>query len=49
MKDQLPRSNDISFIDGWQSDDFDQSKIQIVANRWRIQLREKSEGASLDD
>jgi hypothetical protein len=43
-EDQLPKSNDISFINGWQSNVFDQNKIQAVANRWRIQLRGESEG-----
>ena len=43
-EDQLPKSNDISFINGWQSNVFDQNKIQIVANRWRLQLKGESEG-----
>lgn len=42
--DQLPRSNDISFVNGWSCLPVD--KIQEIADRWRFQLRGDFEGAS---
>lgn len=45
-QEQLPRSNDISFVDGWSSDIESNDRIQEVADRWRIQLRGSFEGAS---
>jgi DNA helicase HerA-like ATPase len=45
-QEQLPYSNDISFIDGWSSGVQDMDNIQQIANRWRIQLRGEFEGAS---
>ncbi len=47
-KEQLPQSNDISFVDGWSSPPIEKDKIQQVADRWRIQLRGEFEGASSD-
>jgi DNA helicase HerA-like ATPase len=44
--EQLPCSNDISFIEGWSSDFDNANRIQEIANRWRIQLRSPSEGTS---
>lgn len=45
-KNQLPKSNDISFIDGWKSGVNNPSKIIEVIQRWRSQMREVGEGAS---
>ena len=47
-KEQLPQSNDISFVEGWSSPPIAEDKIQEVVDRWRIQLRGKFEGASSD-
>lgn len=45
-QEQLPQSNDISFVDGWSSTLDGVDRIQEIANRWRIQLRSHFEGAS---
>jgi hypothetical protein len=44
--DKLPRSNDIPFVRGWSSIAPVVDKLQIVADRWRMQLRGGPEGAS---
>lgn len=44
--DQLPRSSDISFVEGWASESDQIDRIQKVADRWRTQLRSPLEGAS---
>lgn len=36
---QLPRSNDIDFDKGWQSDSMTAEQLVTVANRWRYQTR----------
>jgi uncharacterized protein len=36
---QLPRSNDINFDEGWQSEPMSASQLTTVANRWRYQTR----------
>ncbi len=36
---QLPRSNDIDFDKGWQSDSMTAEQLVAVANRWRYQTR----------
>lgn len=37
--DQLPRSNDIDFDEGWQSEAMSAAQLTAVANRWRYQTR----------
>ncbi len=37
--DQLPKSNDIDFDKGWQSDAMSEDQLKAVANRWRYQRR----------
>lgn len=37
--DQLPRSNDIDFDMGWQSDARTDAQLKEVASRWRYQMR----------
>lgn len=37
--DQLPKSNDIDFDKGWQSDAMSENQLKDVANRWRYQKR----------
>ncbi len=37
--DQLPKSNDIDFDKGWQSDGMSEDQLKVVANRWRYQKR----------
>jgi len=37
--DQLPKSNDIDFDKGWQSDAMSEEQLKAVANRWRYQKR----------
>lgn len=37
--DQLPKSNDIDFDKGWQSDAMSEDQLKAVANRWRYQKR----------
>jgi len=44
--EQLPRSSDISFVDGWSSDLDGNDRIQEISNRWRVQLRSPFGGAS---
>lgn len=36
---QLPRSADISFSSGWQSDQLDEAALAAVAHRWQLQER----------
>lgn len=36
---QLPRSNDIDFDEGWQSEAMSAAQLSAVANRWRYQTR----------
>lgn len=38
-EDQLPKSNDIDFDKGWQSDGMSEAQLKAVANRWRYQKR----------
>ena len=40
-KDRLPRSHDINFDAGWQSDPIGNDTLTEIANRWRIQRRER--------
>jgi hypothetical protein len=37
--DQLPKSNDIDFDKGWQSDALSEDQLKAVASRWRYQKR----------
>ena len=37
--DQLPRSNDIDFDKGWQSEGMSKEALKAVSNRWRYQKR----------
>jgi len=37
--DQLPRSSDVDFDEGWQHDVLDEAALTEVANRWRYQTR----------
>ncbi len=37
--DQLPKSNDINFDKGWQSDLMTEDQLKAIANRWRYQKR----------
>ena len=37
--EQLPRSNDIDFDSGWQSDPMTDDQIKDLVNRWRYQTR----------
>ncbi len=37
--DQLPKSNDIDFDKGWQSDAMSEDQLKDVVNRWRYQKR----------
>ncbi|WP_437201978.1 ATP-binding protein [Planctomicrobium sp. SH664] len=43
---QLPRSNDISFTNGWRSPHMDECSLAAIAERWQLQerLREKKVG-----
>ena len=34
-KEQLPESDDISFIDGWVKPPIDRSAIETIVKRWR--------------
>jgi Predicted ATPase len=36
---QLPRSHDISFSKGWQTDYLDDTALAAIASRWRLQSR----------
>lgn len=45
-QEQLPQSNDISFSEGWSSSNVAEDRIQVIADRWRMQLRGEFEGAS---
>jgi DNA helicase HerA-like ATPase len=38
-KDELPRSHDIDFDDGWRTDPMNAEQLAIVAKRWRYQER----------
>ncbi len=44
--DRLPRSLDISFVEGWRHPPHADSVVKEVARRWRLQVRAVSEGAS---
>lgn len=39
-KDQLPRSHDIDFLEGWKSPPIQEGVLKDVAARWRYQQRE---------
>ncbi len=39
--DQLPRSHDIDFDEGWQNDPLSDKELEEVAHRWRLQRRER--------
>lgn len=39
LDEQLPRSSDIDFDKGWQSDGLSESDLKTVAHRWRYQDR----------
>lgn len=39
-EDQLPESEDVSFINGWQTKEEDKNKIKDIINRWRLQKKE---------
>lgn len=45
-EEQLPQSNDVSFSEGWSSPSVIEDRIQVIADRWRMQLRGGFEGAS---
>jgi len=38
--EQLPESEDVSFINGWQTKEEDKNEIKNVINRWRLQKKE---------
>jgi uncharacterized protein len=38
-EDQLPKSNDIDFDKGWQSNAMSDAALKVVASRWRYQKR----------
>lgn len=37
--DQLPKSHDIDFDEGWQNNAMSNEELKVVANRWRYQKR----------
>jgi hypothetical protein len=37
--DERPKSNDISFIRGWQTDVYDEKQFTEIVNRWRLQTK----------
>ena len=39
LPNQLPKSNDINFDEGWQCDAMSEKKMEVVANRWRYQKK----------
>ena len=39
-KDKLPRSHDINFDKGWQSDPIDKDSLIEIGKRWRLQRRD---------
>ena len=39
LPNQLPKSHDIDFDKGWQSDAMSTATIEIIANRWRYQTK----------
>jgi hypothetical protein len=39
-QEQLPRSNDISFTEGWQNDNLSDDELNNLSKRWRYLLRE---------
>ncbi|QQE77281.1 ATP-binding protein [Alicyclobacillus sp. SO9] len=43
---KLPRSQDISFLEGWRSDPVDGGDLDSVIERWRYQVRTELEGGS---
>ena len=44
--DELPKSHDISFVDGWLNKEPDENFVQQIITRWRTQMRSEYEGAS---
>lgn len=38
-EDERPKSNDISFIKGWQNDVYDEKQFIEIVNRWRLQTK----------
>ena len=38
-KENLPRSQDIGFDEGWQCDPLEPTSLQDISNRWRLQQR----------
>lgn len=47
--EKLPRSQDISFVDGWASAPATEAQIKEVGQRWRTQVRATTEGGSSQD
>ena len=45
-ENQLPRSHDIDFDKGWQSDPLDDASLTQIARRWRLQQRDAGGTAS---
>ncbi len=39
-EDERPKSNDISFINGWQTPIYDEKQLLNIVNRWRLQTKE---------
>ena len=37
--DQLPKSSDIDFDKGWQTDGMSEQELKTVSDRWRYQKR----------
>ncbi len=37
--DELPKSNDIDFDQGWQNDAMSEDQLKAIASRWRYQKR----------
>lgn len=44
--DELPKSHDISFVDGWLNKEPDENFVKQIITRWRTQMRSEYEGAS---
>jgi hypothetical protein len=38
-REQLPRSHDIDFDKGWQTEPMTSEKIREIATRWRLQQK----------
>jgi len=43
--EKLPRSHDIDFDEGWQHDPIDDSRLEEIGNRWRMQKRQTSDSS----